>query len=198
MTYAQLIALATTMAARAADPMGEIKPLGAPVRANAVIAPLADLADGLVAYLSFDDHLISFDPLGRQVKARFRRNSTAFLPDPTEVKTNVPRYQPGKFAAGLLREYAYAPAGGDQFPPEIADATASPQVFQALADARIERATGLDGRPAVTVDDSPQRPENLGRITLGGLPVDGGNWNFSLGRSRIGLGAHGRKMPPLR
>jgi hypothetical protein len=153
LAYAQLIALGAMGTARAVDLVGEIRPLGPPARANAVTAPLGDLARGLVTYLSFDDHLVSFDPLGREVQAGFGRDSIAFLPDLTEVGKNVPRYQPGKFEAGLLMEYGYSPAGRNQFPPEIADAVQepSPRAFQGLGDVGIEQATGPSGRPALKI-----------------------------------------------
>lgn len=152
--YAWLLGLEVVSAAGAAELVGEIKPLDAPTRAQTPTAPLGELGRGLVTYLSFDGHLVSFDPLGREVQAEFQRDSIAFLPDLTEVEKHVPRYQPGKFGKGLLMEYGYSPAGRNQFPPDIADAIPQglPPTFQALGDAGFEQATGWNGRSALKVN----------------------------------------------
>jgi len=149
--YAHLIAVWTLGNAGGADPARRVKPLEPPAQAKAVTAPLGPVARGLVTYLSFDRHLVSFDPFGREVTATFGRDSIAFLPDLTEVDKNIPRYQPGKFGTGLLMEYGYRPAGYNQFSPAIADATVSLQAFEALEKTHIEQTVGLKGRPALKI-----------------------------------------------
>jgi hypothetical protein len=151
--YVWLLGFQVLGAAGAAELVGQIKPLGAPTRAQTPTAPLGELGRGLVTYLSFDGHLVSFDPLGREVQAGFERDSIAFLPDLTKVQKHVPRYQPGKFGNGLLMEYGYSPAGRNQFPPDLADAIPqdSPQTFQPVGDTGFGQATGLNGRSALKV-----------------------------------------------
>ncbi len=148
-----LLGLEIAGAAGAADLVGEVKPLDTPAQAQMPTAPLGELGQGLVTYLSFDGHLVSFDPLSREVQAGFKRDSIAFLPDLTEVQKHVPRYQPGKFGNGLLMEYGYSPAGRNQFPPDIADVVPqdSPQTFQALGDVDFEQASGPNDRSALKV-----------------------------------------------
>lgn len=151
--FAVCVCLVTMLgsALGAAELVGTIRPLGAPTRSHAVTAPLGDLAEGLCAYLSFEDHLVSFDPQGHEAEARFGRDSVAFMPDLTEVGKGVPRYTPGKFEQGLLLEYGYPPAGTNQFPADIADPKATPANFAGRGEVLLEQATGLAGRPALRV-----------------------------------------------
>jgi len=128
--------------------IGKISSAAVPRTAPPVGAPLGALGEGFCSYLSFEDHLMSFDSAGFEAEGIFARGSAAYLPGLTRKEVHAPRYLAGRFGKGIIVEYM----SRNRLPGTIASAESPLEGFATVQGAKLSKAVGVEGKSALRVD----------------------------------------------